>query len=295
MKKIKFIGLATAALLAVSPIVASTANTVNADTTMNVSNYSFSKVPLNGTIDAGSIQNMFGKNAQIETSYVETRVAGVYPITVKAGINTYNFNVTVGEQHDVKSLTGDNDSSAIVYQINGDDVIDSAIAIQNGTSVSTYGTITVDGKSYTRLNSANSDLYIKSDWFTGAYDDEDEAVTKFTMHKAIIYDKDGKSTGSAFRQFRNIEVYPDTVNMNGKTYYRLYNTWKYVNAANIDGTQRTLKKNAYIYKTGKQRANKKVLKKGSKVTTYGSSFKFANGKTYYRIGKGKQYVRTANF
>ena len=42
-------------------------------------------------------------------------------------------------------------------------------------------------------------------------------------------------------------------------------------------------------------ANKKVLKKGSTVTTYGSSFKFANGKRYYRVGKGKQYVPVANF
>ena len=63
----------------------------------------------------------------------------------------------------------------------------------------------------------------------------------------------------------------------------------------IFNSKRMLKKNAYVYATGSKRANKKVIKKGSIVTTDGSSFKFANSKTYYRIGKGKQYVRVANF
>ncbi|AZR14603.1 hypothetical protein CEE77_00530 [Lactobacillus crispatus] len=36
--------------------------------------------------------------------------------------------------------------------------------------------------------------------------------------------------------------------------------------------------------------------KGSTVTTYGGSYKFKNGKRYYRIGgPAKQYVRTSNF
>lgn len=115
------------------------------------------------------------------------------------------------------------------------------------------------------------------------------------MHKALMYDKNGNKNGKAFRQFRNIDVYADKVTIGNTQYYRVYNTLYYVKAANIDGTKRMLKKNSYIYKTGSQRANKKVLKKGSTVTTYGSSFKFANGKRYYRVGKGKQYVPVANF
>ena len=46
-------------------------------------------------------------------------------------------------------------------------------------------------------------------------------------------------------------------------------TGTYINADNIDGTKRTLKHNAYVYKTSKKRANKVVLKKGDKVVTYG--------------------------
>ena len=148
-----------------------------------------------------------------------------------------------------------------------------------------------------RLNSSNSNLVIKTGWLTGAYKGDDNATktTVFTMHKALMYDKNGNKTGKAFRQFRNIDVYSNKVTIKGTQYYRVYNTFYYVKAANIDGTKRMLKKNSYIYQTGSKRANKKVLKKGSTVTTYGSSFKFANGKTYYRIGKGKQYVRVANF
>ncbi|WP_279081733.1 SLAP domain-containing protein, partial [Lactobacillus apis] len=71
---------------------------------------------------------------------------------------------------------------------------------------------------------------------------------------------------------------------------------QYVMADNIDGTSRTLSHNAYVYKTSKKRANRKVLKAGSQVTTFGSPYTFKNGKAYYRVGgPAKQYVKVANF
>lgn len=226
-------------------------------------------------------------------------VAALFAVAplVSTTVNADNqINVTVGGNHNVQTTKGDTDSVAMVYQISGKDVGETNVTIPVGTSLSTYGTVKVDGTSYTRLNSASSNLYIKTGWFTGAFDGNDALPTKvYTMHKALMYDQNGKKTGKAFRQFRNITVYPDKVTINGQKYYRVYNTLYFVKAGNIDGTKRTLKKNAYVYKNGSKRANKKVLKKGSVVTTYGSSFKFANGKRYYRIGKGKQYVRTVNF
>ena len=203
----------------------------------------------------------------------------------------------MGDSNNIQSIQGDPDSNAGVYQINGNKVEDSGFTLPVGTPVSTYGTVEIDGVSYTRLNSANSNLVVKTGWLTGAYKGDDDAtkITVYTMHKALMYDKNGNKTGKAFREFRNIDVYSNKVTIKGTQYYRVYNTFYYVKAANIEGTKRMLKKNAYVYATGSKRANKKVLKKGSIVTTYGSSFKFANGKTYYRIGKGKQYVRVANF
>ena len=315
MKKIKIIGVAAAALLAVSPLLASSTvdaainyngTSYNDNETVNVGNVSFAHVALNGNVDVDAIQRAFAtpnSSVSVNLSYIETRIAGTYPVPVTVTNNSNNssttvtVNVTVGDSNNVQSIQGDTDSNAGVYRINGKEAEETGITLPVGTPVSTYGTIDVDGTSYTRLNGANSDLVVKTGWFTGAYKGDDDATktTVFTMHKALMYDKNGNKTGKAFRQFRNIDVYADKVTIGNTQYYRVYNTLYYVKAANIDGTKRMLKKNSYIYKTGSQRANKKVLKKGSTVTTYGSSFKFANGKRYYRVGKGKQYVPVANF
>lgn len=315
MKKIKVIGVAAAALLAVSPLLASSTvdaavnyngNSYSDNQTVNVGNTSFAHVALNGQVDVAAIQRAFAtpnSSVSVNLSYIETGIAGTYPVPVTVtndsnnSSTTVTINVTVGDSNNVQSIQGDPDSNAGVYQINGNKVEDSGMTLPVGTPVSTYGTVEIDGTSYTRLNSSNSNLVVKTGWFTGAYKGDDDATktTVFTMHKALMYDKNGNKTGKAFRQFRNIDVYSKKVTINGKQYYRVYNTFYYVRAANIDGTKRMLKKNSYIYQTGSKRANKKVLKKGSTVTTYGSSFKFANGKRYYRVGKGKQYVPVANF
>lgn len=315
MKKIKVIGVAAAALLAVSPLLAS--STVNAavnyngtsyndNETVNVGNASFAHIALNGQVDVDAIQRAFAtpnSSVSVNLSYIQTQIAGTYPVPVTVSNDSNNssttvtINVTVGDSHSVQSIQGDTDSNAGVYQINGNKVEDSGMTLPVGTPVSTYGTVEIDGTSYTRLNSSNSNLVVKTGWFTGAYKGDDDATktTVYTMHKALMYDKNGNKTGKAFREFRNIDVYSNKVTINGTQYYRVYNTFYYVKAANIDGTKHMLKKNSYIYKTGSKRANKKVLKKGSTVTTYGSSFKFANGKRYYRVGKGRQYVPVANF
>ena len=315
MKKIKVIGVAAAALLAVSPLLAS--STVNAainyngtsysdNQTVNVGNASFANVALNGQVDVDAIQRAFAapnSSVSVNLSYIQTQIAGTYPVPVTVtndsnnSSTTVTINVTVGDSNNVQAIQGDPDSNAGVYQINGNKVEDSGFTLPVGTPVSTYGTVEIDGTSYTRLNSSNSNLVVKTGWLTGAYKGDDDAtkITVYTMHKALMYDKNGNKTGKAFREFRNIDVYSNKVTIKGTQYYRVYNTFYYVKAANIEGTKRMLKKNAYVYATGSKRANKKVLKKGSIVTTYGSSFKFANGKTYYRIGKGKQYVRVANF
>ena len=315
MKKIKVIGVAAAALLTVSPLLTSSTvdaainyngTSYNDNETVNVGNASFARVPLNGNVDVDAIERAFGtpnSSVSVNLSYIETRIAGTYPVPITVTNNSNNssttvtINVTVGDSNNVQSIQGDTDSNAGVYRINGKEAEETGITLPVGTPVSTYGTIDVDGTSYTRLNGANSDLAVKTGWFTGAYKGDDDATktTVFTMHKALMYDKNGNKTGKAFRQFRNIDVYADKVTIGNTQYYRVYNTLYYVKAANIDGTKRMLKKNSYIYKTGSQPANKKVLKKGSTVTTYGSSFKFASGKRYYRVGKGKQYVPVATF
>ncbi|TLQ23535.1 SLAP domain-containing protein [Lactobacillus helveticus] len=127
--------------------------------------------------------------------------------------------------------------------------------------------------------------------------------SKTIMHNAYFYDKDAKRVGTdKVTRYNAVTVAMNTTTLaNGISYYEVIEngkaTGKYINADNIDGTKRTLKHNAYVYKTSKKRANKVVLKKGTEVTTYGGSYTFKNGKKYYKIGANtkKTYVKVANF
>ncbi|WP_406842552.1 SLAP domain-containing protein [Lactobacillus helveticus] len=127
--------------------------------------------------------------------------------------------------------------------------------------------------------------------------------SKTIMHNAYFYDKNAKRVGTdKVTRYNTVTVAMNTTKLaNGISYYEVIEngkaTGKYINADNIDGTKRTLKHNAYVYKTSKKRANKVVLKKGTEVTTYGGSYKFKNGKKYYKIGADtkKTYVRVENF
>ena len=126
--------------------------------------------------------------------------------------------------------------------------------------------------------------------------------SKTIMHNAYFYDKDAKRVGTdKVTRYNTVTVATSTTTINGKAYYEVVEngkaTGKFINADNIDGTKRTLKHNAYVYKSSKKRANKDVLKKGTEVTTYGGSYTFKNGKQYYKIGNNtdKTYVKVANF
>ena len=125
---------------------------------------------------------------------------------------------------------------------------------------------------------------------------------KNIMHNAYFYDKDAKRVGTdKLTRYNSVNVAMSTTTIKGKAYYEVIEngkaTGKFINADNIDGTKRTLKHNAYVYKTSKKRANKVVLKKGEEVTTYGGTYTFKNGKQYYKIGNNtdKTYVKASNF
>ena len=127
--------------------------------------------------------------------------------------------------------------------------------------------------------------------------------SKTVMHNAYFYDKDAKRVGTdKVTRYNTVTVAMNKTKFsNGIEYYEVIEngkaTGKFINADNIDGTKRTLKHNAYVYRSSKKRANKVVLKKGETVTTYGGSYTFKNGKKYYKIGNDtkKTYVKVANF
>ena len=127
--------------------------------------------------------------------------------------------------------------------------------------------------------------------------------SKTIMHNAYFYDKDAKRVGTdKVTRYNTVTVAMNKTKFsNGIEYYEVVEngklSGKFINADNIDGTKRTLKHNAYVYRSSKKRANKVVLKKGETVITYGGSYTFKNGKKYYKIGNDtkKTYVKVANF
>ncbi|WP_294835046.1 SLAP domain-containing protein [uncultured Lactobacillus sp.] len=272
----------------------------------------YDNVALNSTIDTRTIAQAFTVTASladssvlypsVDISKVNTKVAGRYPVTVSAtnaagNTTSVTFFITVGESG-ATYLTVQADIDAVpVYEITGNNVVtDTKTTVKNGDQLATFGTVTVNGKSYTRINSAKSTKFVETKYVDGSLKPA-AAVAKKVMHNAYIYDKNHKRVGtSVLAAYSTVNVYGTTTKLaDGSLVYKIGDN-QYVMADNIDGTARVLSHNAYVYKTSKKRADRRVLKKGATVVTYGSPYTFKNGKAYYRIGgPKKQYVKVANF
>lgn len=124
------------------------------------------------------------------------------------------------------------------------------------------------------------------------------AVNKMVMHTAVAYDKDGNSTGVKYNAFSYARLVSSPVKIYGTIYYKVADKDQYLKATNIDGVTRTITHNTYIYSTSTRRTsyqNRWKLYKGQTITTYGGSYRFKNGKHYFRVGgPAKQYVKSYN-
>lgn len=124
------------------------------------------------------------------------------------------------------------------------------------------------------------------------------ATTKAVMHTALAYDKDGNSTGVKYNAYQYVTVESNPVKIDGSLYYKVSGKDQYIKATNIDGVKRKITHNTYIYRTSTGRTsynNRWKLYKGETITTYGGSYKFKNGKHYFRIGgPNKQYIKSYN-
>ena len=249
-------------------------------------------------------------NIKIDSSKVNASVAGMYPVTITA-TNPAGFTsklvvyaIVMGptEKAPQEYVKADNTK---VYNINGNVVSEAANvpALSKGAAVYTFGKVTVNGVEYTRINKEGSNEFVKSSDLTATKPDTTVlSQPKTIMHNAYYYDKDAKRVGTdKLTRYNSVNVAMSTTTIKGKAYYEVIEngkaTGKFINADNIDGTKRTLKHNAYVYKSSKKRANKVVLKKGEEVTTYGGTYTFKNGKQYYKIGNDtkKTYVKASNF
>ena len=272
---------------------------------------SFDYVPVNGDINKTALEAAFTAKVSsansatmkptFDYSKVNTKVAGKYPVVVSATnankkTSKVTFMLTVGVKG-ASYKTVQSDGDVPVYEINGNTVTDTKTVVKNGDQIAVFGNpITVGDKTYARINSADSNKYVESKYVDGTFKPANK-VAKKVMHNAFIYDKDHKRVGTkTLAAYSNVNVYGAATKLaDGSLVYQIGDN-QYVMADNIDGTVRTLTHNAYVYKTSTKRADRRVLRKGAKVTTYGSPYKFKNGVSYYRIGgPAKQYVKVANF
>ena len=291
----------------------SATGTVDIDTLVDSSNndLKLNYIPVNSTVDVAAIKRAFHAQVSegnrtpldltVDASKVNTKVAGKYPVVVSATnadkkTTKLTFMLTVGDKG-ATYKTVQSDGDVPVYKIEGNTVTDTKTTVKNGDQIAVFGdAIKVGDKSYTRINSADSNLYVETKYVDGSFKPADK-TSKTVMHNAYIYDKDHKRVGTnMLRAYTKVDVLGAATKLaDGSLVYQIGDN-QYVMADNIDGTVRTLSHNAYVYKTSKKRADSRVLRKGAKVTTYGSPYTFKNGKAYYRIGgPSKQYVKVANF
>ena len=117
------------------------------------------------------------------------------------------------------------------------------------------------------------------------------AVRRTVFHNSYLYDQNGGRKTGKYLMGKTIWTYGTKV-IQGKKYYDLGQD-NYVKATNVSGVKRKLGRNSYIYSKTAKKLQRKALKKGQKVRTYGAAIKI-HRKLYYIIGKN-QYVKKSNF
>ena len=254
-------------------------------------------------------------NVSFSNNNVDLTKAGLYHITVSATNAAGKTEVTdvpvIVNSRNGKLMTVVANSN--VYAINNGtatqaNLTDFVNYMTTGSQVRVYGapvTAKLNGQDtqFYRIVSNNANLYVPASALKdGVVSTPAQETTKTVtiMHISTIYDKNGKATHEpALRAYDTYSVVSTPVNLKDEKgndagkFYKLAGKDQYIKVGNVDGTSRSLKHNSYVYKSTGKRANKKTLKKGSSVTTYGKSFMIA-GHQMYRIGKN-QYVKKANF
>ena len=105
-------------------------------------------------------------------------------------------------------------------------------------------------------------------------------------HDAYVYDKNGKKTKTLKLAGSPVTVLGYKI-ISNKKYYQICKN-QYVVATNIDATARTVKKNTYLRTRSGQIEKGNLVKKGSRVMTYGSKITI-KGQKYYALN-ATQYV-----
>uniref|UniRef100_UPI0026167962 SLAP domain-containing protein n=1 Tax=uncultured Lactobacillus sp. TaxID=153152 RepID=UPI0026167962 len=269
--------------------------------TVKFSSATISDVPVYSTTNVRSVN--FYDNASgniVKSGDLTINANSNYVMNVNAIMAAFNA------KYQPRQLSDNDKGAQPVALTTTADSIKTQLA-KEGMPVDDLGNFTAN-KSFTlnfAAKSAYNDYSTSMDVTVNVPNGKDTTVpsqSKNIMHNAYYYDKDAKRVGTdKVTRYNSVTVAMNTTTIKGKAYYEVIEngkaTGKFINADNIDGTKRTLKHNAYVYKSSKKRANKVTLKKGTEVTTYGGTYTFKNGKQYYKIGDNteKTYVKASNF
>ena len=267
-----------------TPISVQVSN-VNALDLSNANGVNFYNASNGSQVTKGSVNVTAGLNGRLNVSTVASEILK----------NFAAYQVSNGKP--VSQLP---DQKAVVADVNA--ALKAAnISVDNAGWFTAPTSFSVNVKATSSINGVDATLPVTVNVANGK-DMTVPSQSKTIMHNAYYYDKDAKRVGTdKLTRYNSVTVAMNTTTINGKAYYEVIEngkaTGKFINADNIDGTKRTLKHNAYVYKTSKKRANKVTLKKGTEVTTYGGTYTFKNGKQYYKIGNNtdKTYVKASNF
>ena len=258
---------------------------VNALDLSNANGVNFYNASNGSQVTKGSVNVTAGLNGRLNVSTVASEILKNF-----AAYQVSNGNA-VSQMPDQKAVVADVNAALKAANIS----VDNAGWFTAPTSFS------VNVKATSSINGVDATLPVTVNVANGK-DTTVPSQSKTIMHNAYYYDKDAKRVGTdKLTRYNSVTVAMSTTTIGGKAYYEVIEngkaTGKFINADNIDGTKRTLKHNAYVYKSSKKRANKVTLKKGTVVTTYGGSYTFKNGKQYYKIGNNteKTYVKASNF
>ena len=258
---------------------------VNALNLTNGNGINFYEISNGNQVTNGSVAVTAGAQSKLNVSSV------VAAIQAKYAAAQVDNKVATNQMPSLNEIKSDVESSLKAANI----------PVDNAGWFTAPTSFTVNVKATSSINGLTATLPVTVNVTNGVNTTVD-SVSKTIMHNAYYYDKDAKRVGTdKLTRYNSVTVSPKTTTINGKAYYEVVEngklSGKFINADNIDGTKRTLKHNAYVYKTSKKRANKEVLKKGTEVVTYGGTYTFKNGKQYYKIGNNtdKTYVKASNF
>ena len=267
-----------------TPISVQVSN-VNALDLSNANGVNFYNASNGSQVTKGSVNVTAGLNGRLNVSTVASEILK----------NFAAYQVSNG-----KAVSQMPDQKAVVADVNA--ALKAAnISVDNAGWFTAPTSFSVNVKATSSINGVDATLPVTVNVANGK-DTTVPSQSKTIMHNAYYYDKDATRVGTdKLTRYNSVTVAMNTTTINGKAYYEVVEngklSGKFINADNIDGTKRTLKHNAYVYKTSKKRANKVTLKKGTEVTTYGGTYTFKNGKQYYKIGNNtdKTYVKASNF